>query len=285
MGINGIYKQFRRRSGEKREDGTVGYSNEWIVTTTSVLDDAADVLKSPQLLQQFSSLPSDGQATLRNLRADQLDDPYVWTVRFEYDSKLDDTSTSQEENPINNPPKVRWSSTPIKIAAVKDIDGKAILNKAGDRYDPPLEVNLYLPTVTIERVEYSYSPAGALTYVGALNSDPFAGVGPRYAMLTVYDGTNFVHTDELGNQFIYWNVSYEIIFNPLGWDPEVLEQGYYELVDGDRRRMQDDDKQPLSEPFVLNEDGGKGNPDSPVFTKWKVTPEQAFSALGLAGIL
>jgi len=132
---------------------------------------------------------------------------------------------SEFDNPLNAPPDRRWgwavSTEPVDM----DLDGKPIVNAAGDAFkDPQPTQDVYDPLYTITRNEGVFGPAVALAYNDALNADFFMGAPPGSAWLRVE--SEEVHTRLQS----YWRTSYAIQFrvnarDQAGFNLRILNQG------------------------------------------------------------
>lgn len=223
---------------------------------------------------------SDLQARVRRIQPQQQDNPRLWEVRVEYDS----TQEEESESPFDKPPEVSWDFAQFTRVAYKDRDGKAILNSAGQYFDPPIEIDDSRPVLTVVRNEPSYNPSLAYQYRDAVNSDAFYGAPPGTAKVVKITGASAVEND-----IPFWRVTYEFSFNPDGWQPSILDQGRYAKIGGKLVPIPEFDTDGneirgshVADPVPLNGNGARladPNPDNAVFLDFNVFNERAFNAL------
>ena len=77
------------------------------------------------------------------------------------------------ENPLQDPARTEWSTESYQTPVVEDIDGDAIINSAGDPFDPPAEKD-DSRWVSITRKNVADSvPAWIFAYQDGVNSDSY----------------------------------------------------------------------------------------------------------------
>lgn len=147
----------------------------------------------------------------------------VWIVSATYSNTVDSGSVGEdEEDPLDDPPVYEFSFAKYQIPALEDIDGEAIKNGADEAFDPPYLVDENRPIVTVTRNELSFSPAVAVEYQDAVNSDAFAGVDPGVAKIVGISARTATR-----GSVSYFVVTYEIEFRWQGWNPtRILAIGY-----------------------------------------------------------
>lgn len=206
----------------------------------------------------------------------------LWRVEVEYSSELPEQTEEEEddENPLNQPARWQWGFRTVQRVVREDLNGDLIANKAGQVFDPPLQVEEYRPVLTVTRNEASFNIALASDYVGAINSDNFLGVAPKYARLTNL-GASSAKADSGGT---YVEVNYEIEFARDPWNPVKLPNiGFMELDDdGNLVNARDNDEEFANEPVKLDADGKRladGAKAIPV--EFDIYPERPFAVLNL----
>jgi hypothetical protein len=102
-----------------------------------------------------------------------------WIVTAEYSSERELT-----ENPTSEPAAITWTSEQFQKRAVIDKNGHAIVNSAGDPFDPPLMMDDSRRVVTIIK-NLAVVPSWILTYQDAVNISSFTvdgiTIGAGYA--------------------------------------------------------------------------------------------------------
>jgi hypothetical protein len=207
------------------------------------------------------------------------DNPKLWVVRVEYDTEM-----PEEEDPFDRPPEYSWTFAQFQKVAALDINGNAIVNSAGQYFDPPIEIDDSRPVLTIVRNEIYFNPAIAIAYQDAINSEWFFGFAPGVVKVANISAVSQVEDDypSAGNKFYYWKVTYEFMMRRGGWTLQLLDQGRFKIsavADGDvmLEPIRDADLQPVTDPLPLN---GSGQPiDEPGPTNCVFLPYQVYQAL------
>lgn len=185
---------------------------------------------------------------------------------------------SQIANPLLRPPEVSWHFNKIMEVAREDVYGQPILNSASIPFDPPLEREKTRMVCRIKRNQAKFSALAMLKYHGALNSKKWAGFEEFTCRLQITDATRHYE-----NGIFYWEVTYEIEIDPLGWTTRVLDATWSWYEDGKLVIIRDDYGAPLSSPRLLNGAGEPLDPDTedPVFLEFDLHQEADFNDLKL----
>ena len=109
-----------------------------------------------------------------------------------------------------------------------DRDGNAILNSAGDPYDPPVEGDDNRWQIVV-RKNIAQAPPWLLTMKDAINNGPWAVAG-----LSVPDKQAKLMNIEIGewqvrNQIEFYLLSFTASLDQNGWDKQVLDAGMREV--------------------------------------------------------
>jgi hypothetical protein len=272
------------RTGTVNEKGERSYTRTFQVITDSALDGPLYVRQAPGIPVRGSIYATDTEidpgARVKSITPSQSDNPKVWEVRVEYSSTTED----EQENPLERAPEISWSAAPYTRVAWKDNNGKAIVNSAGQYFDPPLEVDDSRPVLTITRNEASFNPSLAIDYQDAVNSDAFLGFSPGQAKVAMIQASSATEND-----VFFWRVTYEFAFRREGWALSVLDQGRYEKVSGKPVPIKEYDTagnaipgSHVTDPVPLSGGSRLDNPgpDSVQFLSFTVYKERAFSAFG-----
>ena len=175
-----------------------------------------------------------------------------------------------------------------------DIDDAAIVNIAGEPFDPPLQANFADLQINFVRNEAEHPIAKAMAYKWRTNADTFMGAAPDTAIIA-----DIAATENLDADPTYWQVSYSIIFreptdkHPKPWTIRTLHRGFrYVDADGNTVTATDTEGKPLNEPILLNANGaplkptqlGLTGPDEfePHWLYFKRYESVSFNALNLA---
>lgn len=129
------------------------------------------------------------------------------------------------ENPLDRPPVKRWNFNKCSKAIEKDLDGRTLLNSALCTFDPPKEIDDSRPVYTFIRNEPTFDPTIAIFYQDSINEDPFLIADPGQAKISNISGD-----EKRENGILFWEVTYEFEFRREGWQTEMLDQGFRELL-------------------------------------------------------
>lgn len=226
-------------------------------------------------------------------RVDQ-DDPKTWLVECSFSSEPPERTASGERgyepskngqgsegrqrSPELRQPEVSWDyegrKKIIRRADLVLSDGSldpnvAIRNSAAFPFDPPAEVEVFEPRLTVSRNELAYDPQIAQQYANKVNSDTFWGYPAGSARMLPP-----VAKREYENGLFFWRVTYTILFRTESpyWDLEFLDAGMHAIDgSGDAYRIVDRDGNPVNEPWPLDGEGGEAVPgtDDPVYFRYR----------------
>lgn len=217
-------------------------------------------------------------------------DPYLWRVEVQYSNKVERPDINQQENPLLRPAEISYDTEIQMVATWNDEDGNAILNAAGDPFDPPLEreVDALIMTVELNQLEYAALNLGR--YRGKTNSKPWLGFQRGQVLLKRAPGKRVWE-----NGLLYWKVVYEFhIRFPWFvdqdvvdvWAKRVLNQGFRQTnpsnPTGKPVLCTDPLGKPVTSPVPLDKDGYMLlKPNPPVFLTFYMHGEADFNELNL----
>jgi hypothetical protein len=279
-------------------------TRKWRVITNNRQDDENVILN-----YAHSTQGSDGQYLLprpyldthptnpaflcRRVNIDQdTDNPLVWVATATYSaapvSELQ-LSTQEAPNPLLRRAEFAWSTTFYQQAVDQDLDGDAIVNSAGDPYDPPVEIQRSRFVCTISKNVIGI-PSWALQYENAVNNDNFSIDGlqvPQYVARLSGIGLSSLKREKIatGIEFEYRVFTCKIELNAQKWHPlRVLDIGY--------RKKDGQERKPFTEktvagvdrvvttPVLMNGQGDKLVPPlrtNAVYNDFKVYPLLPFN--------
>jgi hypothetical protein len=224
--------------------------------------------------------PDDMQAWCVSLRVENSNPWKGWTVTAEYTSEREIT-----EDPTAEPAAITWSSEQFQRPVIYDNSGNAVVNSAGDPFDPPVMMDDSRPVVTISK-NLAVVPAWILAYQDAVNSDAFYVDG-----ITVGAGLAKVQSVTVGEVQRRNNISFRVVnlvihLERNGWLVEAQDVGFRELGYGGRQNILNDvDSERPSAPVPLDGAGAHiVDPTSAtnVTMSFSVYATQVFSALPLS---
>jgi hypothetical protein len=286
MAVIEIDELFDGRSGTWDVANGRGFTRRFRALCSSVLDGpntvkaALGVRYGDKYL--LAETTNDQYAYVVSIDAQQEEgDALGWIVTVTYGAFDANTAGGgPDNNPLLQPIDVQWTFRNQEVVCQYDVNGNAILNTAGDPFDPPLVVDDPRPMLTVVRNEASIDLSWLYTYRTAVNSDPFAGWPPQMARVIQISPRSVFH------QFVgwYWQVTYEFEFNPpMGYRPKILNMGLRKKSQAAANRGQlvpiVINGQPINQPMMLTKQGYVAKPtDPPYFVQPQVYPELPFAA-------
>lgn len=165
------------------------------------------------------------------------------------------------------PVAVDWGSWTEPFALYRDKDGHILINTAGDRFNEPVDSERRFPLMRVRRKERNFDPAVAAWYWDKVNLSEWTvrglSIPARYAKCVNISGSQQWHP-VFG---IYYDVDYEFAIRNQswtdskgvagqGWDLNVQNTGYRQLVSGELELVRDPDSGDFMEaPVPLDVDG------------------------------
>lgn len=270
---------------------------QWLAVTNSNADSEATVyqygLDNGILpLPYVSPHPTLNGHYCRSVKVRQASGaPRQWTIDAEY-SSAPTKDGENEENPLLRPAKIQWRTNQYRQAIDKDITGKAILNSAGDYFDPPVEVDRSRWTASVSK-NVATVPGYLLDYADAINNNSFFISGLSVEQYTAKVQDISISELKIEGDVLYYEFSYSLEFRREKWQPfEVLDQGMRHkvlLTEGGQtvshlEHILDAGKprRPVSSPVLLDGQGQKlnnPNPSNAFFQKFTVYYARSFSVL------
>lgn len=270
-------------------------------------DTQLDPYSAGQLIgiYEFDQCPYDGFASCRDISVEEelKRNPFCYLVTVEYSTDTPDRQQSEEDNPLNDPVEIESSSRDEKRSILFDRDGKAILNLAGDYYDPTIQVPISNTVFTFTRNEPAYSYGLSYAYLDHTNGSTFLDAEPDQIKCT-----RFHARKKSRNKITYYEVTYEFEHSRFGWQPQPLEQGKRMIFRGKKVDIPDEKTGlPISQavPLIRLDDPVPGwaseikyygelvqagdvipipsnmLPDEALYTEHPTIPQAEFSNLGL----
>lgn len=297
MAVIGL-AELPQRSGSQGADWKRSYTRKYLVLTDSRYDDAIVVSNGvdpfsgefiPPLGFRYNngspfpgSFQSDLGAFVSQIDCVEVERSHsgsFWEVTVQYSST--DPAAFDAQNPLNSPPRISWGLSRFTSVAEFDINQNAILNSAGDYFDPPLEKDDSRQVLTIVRNEPTYDASMTYVYKDSINEDVFWGLPPGVVKL-MDRSAELQHSGDCPiNGGYYWEVKYEFEIRPEGWTRYVLDQGLKQLDGGNLVNIVDANGEPISSPMLLNGEGGVGSAGGAVFLPFDVYQPRNFAAFGL----
>ena len=228
MAVVSATETFKQRSGRHSFRGDE-YTRTFVVHTDSVEDDAKAAREAPTIPRLGDGHPTDYvYSWVHDITAEQREDsPTTWDVEVQYST---DPGAWNEGNPLQAPPKVRWTTQTTTEEFSVDENGVAVKNTANVPIDPAPTRLVSIPVCTVTRNEMSFDSDRIAQYVPSVNRDVFGGVGAHKVLMAGLNG-DFIEHGYGG----YWKVEYTLKFNlsRYGWEAPGYNVGLVEWRDVD----------------------------------------------------
>lgn len=323
MAINAIFEScdelFSGRSGTPFDpSGKREYIRRFRVRVFTKYIGSLGVCYCPGLPYAFSPYNSGGgleydlAALMVSIQSEQEseDDWASWIItckystelpaggKFDYGNPGSDGSGGDGENVANNPefepPEIDWDFETDTKVVTRDLDGKPIVNSAGQPFDPPLSFDQAYAVLTFTRNQVFFNRQMATDFSFAVNKTTFLGAPPGAAQCMpprakrVFKGS-----------ISYWRVTWRVRFSRpdtvtvLGvpvvdlatWQPRILDIGTMQKVLFDSVQVPIwRGGQPVPGPIMLDGDGHPAplNEDgtiTPTYLDFRIFVEQEFAEL------
>lgn len=260
MAIVSVDKIWAGESWSDDKEGARNYEEVYRVISDNANESPITIRAAAGIPLPWTTHPGDFAAVCSGRSARRVDESrLIWevTVTYEYDPQEPE---EPEENPLDRPPKIRWTSTLVNRPVVKDRDGDACVNSAGDYFDPPLEYDFPRWTANIQ-FNAAEVPPTILAYAGAINTASITidglTVDAERARIMSLDISEETAEEVNGDTVTYRSITMAVecrYTDDEGFDLEPLDQGF-------RVRNEDDE---LVDVLIADEDGEENRPTAPV---------------------
>jgi hypothetical protein len=275
------------------EEGVRSYTLEFLVLTNS-LSDGALTVRNAWTLPRIMDVYADHNGTLdtgarcKNISVASTENWWKWKVTCSFDTKprsKEDADKQEDENPLNRPAKISFSSEARKIAAQEDVNGKAMLNTAGDPFDPPIEVTEYNLILEVEKNLPVFDPTVIVNYEGRVNENAFMGFERNRVLCKHISASS-----QEENGISFWAVKVTFAFHREDWSQPVLSQGTNQITAAAEKVSITDPKtkQAYTKPVPLDVNGRHitraellSGAKKPYFVPFQFHPFADFTALNL----
>ena len=170
MAVTHIHEIWKGRGADGKVDETT-YVRVFRAWTNSGFDGGATVGAALQAsvyaVGPGSVYPEDARAFCVGVTPNNDLGPMGWLLTATYSTKKEYAAQPQDD-----PFEIEWDEEDIEVPIIKDRDGKAVLNSAGDPPDPPLmgADSILVATVTLKAATL---PAYLRAYRKSINSAAF----------------------------------------------------------------------------------------------------------------
>ena len=284
MAVTSVKEIWSGRRGSQDIESKRDYARVFRVGTNDVKDGPLTVRLAPGLPRiKDVYLDANGAVDAGSFcnsvdAAHDQDDPNTWQVTAEYSSDV--KRLDIPENPLNKPVEVTWATAKQQRPTDEDIHGNAIVNSAGEKFDPVVEKDDSRIMITFKRNEPFFPQQIAFIFQDVVNEDVWFGA-PVLTCKVESIAANLAFE----NGIFFWPVTYTIEFRRDGWQARLLDQGYYEKGDSQaepKKLILDKNGQPLTAPALLDGKGKKlKEGEKPVFLSFFLYDIKPFAQLNL----
>lgn len=212
-----------------------------------------------------------------------------------YDFKVDGGADNPQAAswimaPFAAPPTLRWGSSSEDFAVTHDRDGVAILNTVGDPFDPPIQLPVSIPVLTVSRVLKSFDPTWITYFKDSVNGAEWLGWPLESVLCQEITADRFYDAD----WGWLWRQETQFAFRPSlvvegatettvdpGWAVQILNAGMRAKLPGGEVGAVRIDGQPISKPVPLSADGRYLPAEDPHYLSFNVRRTADFSLLDL----
>lgn len=281
----------------QKNKGVRKHTRVFRVETDSVFDTDQTVLRA--LPSLGSPHPSDPSAYCTDKSANNEGfSKTIWKATLSYS-----TERELDENPLDVPAAIEWSSSATQCGFAYDADGKAILNSAGDHFVDQVKGERSFWNVTITK-NLALVPSWLLDYADAVNSSAVTIDGISIPKDKAKVSSIRVSKTLNSNDVSYREVQIGIKVHPDGWTKHVVDQGLRwwetsEYMDDEGQEQskdilvpaKNDDGTQATKPVFLDGEGGplkppgsteKIQPGDEQYLDFAIYPTKDFSALPLS---
>lgn len=264
------------RDGDTSESGVRNYMRTFLVKTDDKTDSAYDLLTSGSLPDVGDVHPDDIGAWCTSVKPRNVGaTPFFWNVTVSYSSDKE-----LNDDPLLDDPDISWGSQKFQEPIVDDINGDAVVNSAGDPFDPPIMRDVSREVVTIT-ANVASVPAWVFSYKDRLNNATITIDGISILAEKAKCDDITVANKAERNEIEYYPLTIRLSLREEGWAKQVLDVGFNE-IDGSAGRaaiLLDDGTEPKS-PVPLDGNGQRlSNPttETAVILSFDIYPQVDFT--------
>lgn len=212
----------------------------------------------------------------------------LWHVTCQFET-LNVEQLKRTQHPLLRPAEISDGYNIVTAAKWKDRNGNAIMNKAKQPFDPPIEIEDARPVLTITRNFANRVPT--FFYNNRVNSAEFQDADPGKLRAFITQSREVEEYDANGDgnpvQVFFWRATGQFEYREEGWQPSVLNAGLNQLTGGLLKRITEGlvaNAPPVADPWPLDNNGAAitaaNLPASAVFLDFDVLYEADFNNIG-----
>lgn len=222
------------------------------------------------------------------MRASDINAQRISPVLFEVSVTYTSPTGEDDQNPLDEPAKYRFTHVASEEEIDQDINGELIATECGETFDPAVRDTFYDTVITVTKNLASYDPLFAGDYINSTNDATFNlanAAFPRGSVLiTGFDGEEVIDDDfSYFVQTITFQVRItfdeDVVPQREVWWKRILHQGMYCFVD-DKKVLATVNGQNAVKPVLLADDGTLlPEGDTPVWKVFQRKLEQDFNQI------
>lgn len=291
-----IFKEIHRgRSGKVSFDqggSSREYVRQFLVVTTAPTDDPTILYAHANCPSIGDQYPSDSFAACNSLNARAADESKkLWYVQASYKTSYNVYQSSS--NPLNDPAIITWSTEQYREAVWKDKDDKAIVNSAGQFFDPTPEVDVSRWLIQIQK-NVANVPSWVMDYQDTVNSTSFTVDGRSIQQRCAKMQRISIGSYQFRNNVYYRVLTFQISLKKGTWDLKIADMGMEEKDPANPNRRREirnpiggnwSAGEPVSAPVPLDGNGSalvNPTPNNIQYITVRVYEEKDFSILPLS---
>lgn len=232
---------------------------------------------------------SSGDPTVRSITVSQMEEASpVYLVTVDYSNEVENQRSERERDKSSSDytadtNDIQISFSPYSRVMDKDIAGTAVLNSAGDPFDPPYEVEDYHLLLSITRSISPTAAAKAITYQNTVHNNATAATIAGFTINQYYGHVKDIRLQRcLRNATVYYEATFQIEIansNSPGFRAAILDAGMSYINAGAKYRFQDGTGENMN-PQKLNGSGAALAIDgTPVFLTYYPYPGANFATM------
>lgn len=249
--IGTAHERIEGRSKHEFGDGEREYTRRFWVQTDAYTNDPTLALNAVGVPTRLQTYNTESHTDLwawcdSRTATPNSDNPKVWEVECHYSTvEINIDLSGSADNPLLEKPEIEFGfeskskalygypdPQQAYVGGGRAPNASGIVNSAGEPFDPPVEIEVSYPVLTITRNEPLFFPSLAVQFQDAVNSDLFWGVNPHCARVKGIRGSK-----QYSGNTHYWKVTYTIAFNRESWDLQVLDIGTYYIDASDANKL------------------------------------------------
>ncbi len=307
MSVTSVGERKGRRSTTEADDGTRSHSRVYYVRTDSDTDHGNTVLASSLLPQKGEAHPTDLLALVNGRTPNEIEKGH-WEVDIQYGPRDPQDTDDTERDPTSRESFIRVSFQSMLVPVTADADpavefdymlgaggviklrggdgSNAVVNAAGEPFDPPVMRRQSFPVLEITEFETVFDAKKAQKFIDSVNVDQITIAGfeipPRSAFMMGIStpGIRWETIDDI--EFFYFPIVYTIHLNMETFDLLLLEHGTYFIDASDGNKLKaflTDEGQPRL--GLLTEDGDDNTGEKPVYKLMSNYRQEVWGTLAL----